>query len=63
PARPPCGRQWNRPHHGGTDEMARSRTNAGGSWDDHDQSLRDQADDFEDELRAEMVQSGLIADW
>ncbi|HKP05647.1 MAG TPA: hypothetical protein VJU58_00175 [Microbacterium sp.] len=43
--------------------MATARTSAASSWDDHDQSLRDQADDFEDDLRAEMVRAGLIADW
>lgn len=43
--------------------MSRSDAIAGGIRDDHDQSLRDQADDFEDELRAEMIGKGIIADW
>lgn len=43
--------------------MARSRTSAASSWDEHDQSLRDQADDFEDDLRAEMIRTGLITEW
>lgn len=43
--------------------MARSRTSPASNGDDHDPSLRDQADDFEDDLRAEMIRSGLIADW
>ena len=43
--------------------MARSGAIAASSRDDHDHSLRDQADDLEDDLRVEMIRSGLIADW
>ena len=43
---------------GGSNAVARHRW-----FDDHDESLRDQADDFEDALRADMVNSGVITDW
>ena len=45
-------------HMGGSNAVPRHRW-----FDDHDESLRDQADDFEDALRADMVNSGVITDW
>lgn len=43
--------------------MGRSVVSPGRTFDDQDESLRDQADDFEDALRADMIRAGVIADW
>jgi len=43
--------------------MSTSEAPVRSSWDDDEQSLHDQADQFEDDLRAEMIRTGVIAEW